>query len=121
MATPLIITGHPCRYCGGLVSNSIADVMGTPEAGYTCDRCLVKEGESVRLFGQQLTQEATKEITLPGSASNCAMCGNPGTEFRLVHIDGGMGLICTAECEQKWLILNRPMIGPIAQYGLKLK
>ncbi len=117
-----IITGHTCRYCGELVPLSIANVMGNPKAGYTCDRCLVEESQALALFGQQLSQEATKEITLPGSPSNCVMCGHldPNETYRLVHIDGGMGLICLG-CEPAWLVLNREQIGPIKQFELKLR
>lgn len=80
----------------------------------------MEESQHLQRLGQQITQEATQELTLPGAASNCAMCGAFGDTFRLVHIDGGMGLVCMA-CEPKWILLNRPLLGPVAQYGLKLR
>ncbi len=121
MTAALIISAALCKFCRKAISASIAHLFGNETVGYMCPACIVEEPMRLAQLQRELTALTTAELDAPGSPMPCAMCRSKGNaKMRLVQIDGRFGLICL-KCEPRWLATNREKLGPVAQYGLKLR
>jgi hypothetical protein len=117
----LIIADACCRFCSRVIERSIAHLFGSEANGYICFDCLYKEQRDLSELSSELTALSTVDVDAPGSPYPCPMCNRAGWEYgRLVDIDGRKSLICEG-CFPRWAALNREKLGPVIQYGWKLK
>lgn len=134
MSTAIIITVARCRFCPRQLAASLVatGMFGNESAGYTCPDCVVKLHFGYDRLAREWSAQSTVEIDMPIDAtpSPCIICGRVDAEFhRSVWVEGDqrVSYVCATQragehpCERKWAVRNREKLGPVAQYGLKLR
>lgn len=130
MTVAVIIPGATCRWCSKPIPAALVATkrFGNAAAGYTCPACIVKDAADQAQFDSDLSAASAIIHDLPGIVSHpCQICGGLESEYyRAVKIDNRLGYVCASpviitDCEMTWARGHRKQIGPIAEYGLKLR
>lgn len=115
---PAIIAGHvTCTKCFAVISHAAiaeGNYIGSMSAGFICCDCIIKQLESLQLFGQELTTFYS-DTDYP-----CARCGKAFEEGYLVEIDGKLGELCNS-CSEWYFTHGGIPKGTEAEWILKLR